>query len=200
MTSRIGRRQFIRFAGVGSLAGAGLALSRASQGNRPAAASHQFPRLLIGCTAFSFGKVLAAGKMSMEDFILECAEMGVLGAEMTAYWLKSTDRAYLLSLRHLAFTNSVILAGVGSGPDSRLHLLEAEKAKRREAQEEIKRWVDITERLGASHMRIFAGSVPDGVSAAQGTDWAVESMKVVCVSTRPRRASHWAWRPMGGSP
>jgi sugar phosphate isomerase/epimerase len=180
MTSRIGRRQFIRSAGVGSLTGAGLALSRASQGNSPAAASHQFPRLLIGCTAFSFGKVLAAGKMTMEDFILKCVEMGVLGAELTAYWLKSTDRAYLLSLRHLAFKNGVTLAGVGSGPDSRLHLLEVDKAKRREAQEEMKRWVDITEVLGASHMRIFAGSLPEGVAAAQGMDWAVESMKAVC--------------------
>ena len=116
----------------------------------------------------------------MEDFILKCVEMGVLGAEMTAYWFKSTDLDYLLSLRHLAFKNGVTLAGVGSGPDSRVHLLYADPAKRREAQDEIKRWIDITDSLGASHMRIFAGSLPEGVSAAQGMDWAVESMKIVC--------------------
>lgn len=180
MTSRIARRKFIRTAGVGALAGAGLALSGKSQENPPATASPQLPRLLIGCTAYSFGKPLAAGKMTMEGFILKCVGMGVLGAEMTAYWFKSTDRAYLLSLRHLAFKNGVTFTGVGSGPDSRLHLLEADPAKRREAQEEMKRWVDITETLGASHLRIFAGSLPAGVSAAQGMDWAVESMKVVC--------------------
>ena len=198
MKNALPRRDFLQFAGLaaaGSLVTTPLAAARPAEGT-----AGPRPRLLTGCCAYSYRKYLQPGTMTMEDFILKCAEMGVLGAEMTAYWLKSTDRAYLLSLRHLAFTNSVILAGVRSGPDSRLHLLEAEKAKRREAQEEIKRWVDITERLGASHMRIFAGSVPDGVSAAQGMDWAVESMKVVCVSTRPRRASHWAWRPMGGSP
>lgn len=180
MTTQIARRQFIRTAGTGALAGAGLALSGKSQEHPPGTTSAQLSRLLIGCTAYSFGKPLGAGKMTMEDFILKCVDMGVLGAEMTAYWFKSTDRDYLLSLRHLAFKNGVTITGVGSGPDSRLHLLEADLSKRREAQEEIKRWVDITDTLGASHMRIFAGSLPAGVSAAQGMDWAVESMKVVC--------------------
>jgi sugar phosphate isomerase/epimerase len=146
----------------------------------PAADASRSPRLLIGCTAFSFGKILGAKKMTMEDFILKCVEMGVVGAELTAYWFKSTDRDYLISLRHLAFKNGVTIAGVGSGPDSRVHLVYADEAKRREAQEEIKRWVDFTDTLGASHMRIFAGPVPEGVSEAQAMDWAVESMKVVC--------------------
>ena len=177
MTSRIARRQFIQTAGVGALAGAGMAFAGKAQPNPPATPSS---RLLVGCTAFSFGKPLGAKKMTMEDFILKCAEMGVLGAELTAYWFKSTDHDYLVSLRHLAFKNGVTIAGVGSGPDSRLHLLDADPAKRREMQEEMKRWIDITDTLGASHMRIFAGSLPEGVPAAQGMDWAVESMKVVC--------------------
>ena len=179
MTSRIARRQFIQTAG-GALAGAGLARAGKGPETAPAATSPQSPRLLIGCTAFSFGKALGSGKMSMEDFILKCVDMGVEGAELTAYWFKSTDPAYLLSLRHLAFKNGVTIAGVGSGPDARLHLLVPDKDKRREAQEEMKRWVDITETLGASHMRIFAGSLPEGVSPAKGMDWAVESMKVIC--------------------
>jgi sugar phosphate isomerase/epimerase len=180
MTSRIARRQFIQTVGVGALSGAGLALAGKGAEIRPMADSPQSPRLLIGCTAFSFGKPLGAGKMTMEDFILKCVEMGVVGAELTAYWYKSTERAYLLSLRHLASKNGVTIAGVGSGPDSRVHLVYPDQAKRREAQEEIKKWVDITDTLGASHMRIFAGPVPEGVSAAQAMDWAVEGMKVVC--------------------
>jgi len=180
MNSIIARRQFIRTAGAGALAGAGLALPGMSSGSPSAPAASAPSRLLIGCTAFSFGKPLGAKKMTMEDFILKCVEMGVGGAEMTAYWLKSTDRDYLTSLRHLAFKNGVTLTGVGSGPDSRLHLLDADADKRQAMQEEMKRWIDITDTLGASHMRIFAGSLPPGVSTAQGMDWAVESMKVVC--------------------
>lgn len=180
MTSHIARRQFIRSAGLAALAGPGLARSSNRRGTSPSSASAQSPRLLIGCTAFSFGKLLGAGKMTMEDFILKCVEMGAVGAEMTAYWFKSTAPAYLRSLRHFAFRNGVPIAGVGSGPDSRLHLLQADPARRREMQVEMKRWVDITDTLGASHMRIFAGSLPEGVSAAQGMDWAVESLKVVC--------------------
>lgn len=179
MTSRIARRAFIRTAGAGALAGAGLTVPGMGLETPPRPTSSGPPRLLIGCTAFSFGKALGVGKMTMEDFILKCAEMGAAGAEMTAYWFKSTDRDYLVSLRHLAFRNGVALAGVGSGPDSRLHLLEADPDKRRQSQEEMKRWIDITDTLGASHMRIFAGSLPPGVSLSQGMDWAVESLKVV---------------------
>ena len=176
MTSQLARRQFFQAAGVGALAGAGLALSGKAQGNPPATAPVQYSRLLIGCAAYSFLKVLDAGKMTMEDFILKCVAMGVHGADMTAYWFRSSgDPAYLLSLRHLAFKNGMPFTGVGSGPD----MLEADKTKRREIVDELKRWVDITETLGAPHMRIFAGRLPKDVTTEQGLQWTVESTKAL---------------------
>ena len=176
MTSQIARRRFFQTAGMGALAGAGLALSGKGTQNPPAATSPQFPRLLIGLCAYSYKKPLDAGKMTMEDFLLKCVELGVHGADMTAYWFRaSSDPAYLLSLRHLAFKNGLPFTGVGSGPD----MLEGDKVKRQEIVTELKKWVDITETLGASHMRVFAGRLPKGATTAQGLEWTIESMKTL---------------------
>ena len=173
MTSQIARRQFFRTAGMGALAGVGLAVSGKSGDTPPATTSAEYPRLLIGCAAYSFRKILQPGNMTMEDFILKCVQMGALGADMTAYWFRSTDRPYLLSLRHLAFKNGVPFTGVGSGPDT----LQADPVKRQQVVDELKKWVDVTETLGAPHMRVFAGRLPKGATTQQGVDWTVEAMK-----------------------
>ena len=176
MNSRIPRRQFIHAAGLGALAGAGLALPGTSAPGQSPASSDQKPRLMVGCCAYSFLRYLDPGKMTMEEFILKGVEMGVDGVDMTAYWFKSTDTDYLLSLRHLAFKNGMPFTGVGSGPD----MLVADRDRRREALDEIKAWVDHTDVLGASHMRVFAGILPKGATLAQGLDWTTETMKAAC--------------------
>ena len=53
-------------------------------------------------------------------------------------------------------------------------------AKRAEVGAEIKKWVDITDALGAPHLRIFAGTLPSGVTLQQSVDWVVEAMKTGC--------------------
>jgi sugar phosphate isomerase/epimerase len=40
--------------------------------------------------------------------------------------------------------------------------------------------VDITEWLGASHLRVFGGELPPGTSRQQGIAWVVEVMKPAC--------------------
>ncbi len=174
MNSRIHRRKFMQSAGLGALAGAGLALpQKTAEGQTPAT---QKPRLLVGLCAYSYLKYLDAGKMTMEEFILKGVELGVNALDMTTYWLRSTDSDYLLSLRHLAFKNGLPFTGVACGPD----LLQADKDLRRQNLEEVKTWVDRTDLLGASHLRVFAGLLPAGVTTAQGIEWTVESMKAAC--------------------
>ena len=174
MSIRIPRRQFIQTAGWGALGGAGLALPGKSAEDQPAAT--QMPRLLVGCCAYSFLRNFLAGKLTMEEFILKGVSMEVVGVDITTYWLKSTDPAYLLSLRHLAFKNGVPFSGAACGTD----MLQADPAARREKVEEIKAWVDRTDLLGASHLRVFAGKLPPGATTAQAVDWTVEAMKAAC--------------------
>jgi hypothetical protein len=48
----------------------------------------------------------------MEDFIHKAVELQSHSADITTYWLKSTEPEYLASLRHLAFQNGVALSGI----------------------------------------------------------------------------------------
>ena len=43
--------------------------------------------------------------------------------------------------------------------------------------EMVRKWLDVAERLGASHMRIFGGAVPKGATEDQAVAWAVETLK-----------------------
>jgi sugar phosphate isomerase/epimerase len=114
--------------------------------------------------------------MTMEKFILKAVDLGLNGVDMTTYYLKSTDPAYLVSLRHLAFKNGLPFSGVATGTE----MCQADPAKRAAAVKEIKNWVDVTERLGASHLRVFGGPVPKGTTDEQGIQWVVETMKPAC--------------------
>jgi sugar phosphate isomerase/epimerase len=43
--------------------------------------------------------------------------------------------------------------------------------------ESIKKWVDVADRLGSSHVRVFGGAIPKGASQEQAIAWAVEVLK-----------------------
>ena len=43
--------------------------------------------------------------------------------------------------------------------------------------EKIKQWVDVADRLGAGHVRVFGGQIPKGATEQQAIAWAAEVMK-----------------------
>ena len=181
MKNVILRRTFLRTAGAAAAAGSGLlgtdkgrAEAGLSLGDAPMAAGGS--RLFAGCCAYSFRKYLEHGPMTMEDFILKGVEFGLHGVDVTVYYLKSTDPAYLTGLRHVAFKNGMPFSGAGCGSS----MVEADKAKRAQVLADIKKWVDVTDWLGASHLRIFAGELPPGATVDQGMEWSVEVMKPAC--------------------
>jgi len=176
--TRTPRRHFIKAAGAAALAGARLALPTSLRSGARADEKHTplTARLLVGCCAYSFRKDFESRKMTMEDFILKGVEMGVDGVDITTYWLKSTEPEYLASLRHLAFKNAMSFSGAAISTN----LCEPDAAKRAEQLEKIRVWVDATDRLGASHLRVFGGELPKGATVEQGIGWVVESMKPAC--------------------
>ena len=185
MTDKLARRRFLKTSGL-AVAGAlsfgcstptekKPAQNSAAPTNSTEFASHQ-PRLLPGCCAYSFNTYLSKKKMTYPEFFDKIVEMGSVGADMTVYWFESTQPAYLESLRHEAFKRGIPFSGAACGSS----MVQASAAKRREVLAEIKKWVDVTDRLGASHLRIFGGPLPKGVTAKQGTDCVVETMKPAC--------------------
>jgi L-ribulose-5-phosphate 3-epimerase len=176
MKTRIQRRQFFQATGAAAIAIAGLMPGDATGGNQASAKSGKSPRLFTGCCAYSYHEYLAKGRMSMEEFILKGVELGLDGVDITGYWLKSTEPTSLAALRHFAFKNGMPFSGVACGAS----MVQTEKAKRDETLEEIKKWVGITDALGAAHLRIFAGELPPGATAQQAIDWTIEVMKPAC--------------------
>jgi sugar phosphate isomerase/epimerase len=114
--------------------------------------------------------------MTMEDFIVKAEELGVLGVDITTYWLKSTESTYLAGLRTFAYRHGMPLSGLAIGAD----LCQSESAKRAETLQTVRKWLDATELLGASHLRVFGDKLPAGATAEQGIAWVAETMKPAC--------------------
>jgi sugar phosphate isomerase/epimerase len=178
MNRNILRRQFFQTAGAAVIAGAGLALPPASArgeqaASGPASPTPNMPRLYVGCCAYSYRKYLQHGPMTMEDFIRKAVALKLDGVDMTAYYFKSTAPEYLDGLRHLAYKNAVPFSGAACGSS----MVQADRARRAQTLQDIKKWVDVTDRLGASHLRVFAGKLPQGAAVPQAIGWVVETMK-----------------------
>jgi sugar phosphate isomerase/epimerase len=185
MTDKLARRRFLKTGGL-AVAGA-LSIGcgpqeeeKPAEGSAAQPVSTEFathnPRLMPGCCAYSFNTYLSKKKMTYPEFLDKVVEMGSVGADMTVYWFESTDPAYLDNLRHVAFRKGIPLSGASCGSS----MVQATAAERREVLADIKKWVDVTDRLGASHLRIFGGPLPKGATVKEGTDWVVETMKPAC--------------------
>ena len=183
MPNAIQRREFLRTAG---LTAASLSLGpTALRGQPPELIQNSpgHPRLFSGCCAYSYRKYLEHGPMTMEEFIVSAVELEIDGVDVTTYYLKSTDPSYLVAnpsylygLRRLAFRHGVLFSGAAIGTN----MCQPDPAKRAAELDKIKKWLDASELLGASHLRVFGGEVPKGASDEQGIGWVVETMKPAC--------------------
>jgi sugar phosphate isomerase/epimerase len=167
----IKRREFLQTAGVAAAALATNPQARALDAEETK--SDKEPRLLVGCCAYSYNKQLRSGQMTMEDFIRQAVDLQLDGVDMTVYYLKSTEPSYLASLRHLAFKNGIPFSGAACGAS----MVQADTTKRAQVLDDIKKWVDVTDQLGASHLRIFGGKLPPGATTRQGIAWCIDVMK-----------------------
>jgi L-ribulose-5-phosphate 3-epimerase len=168
------RREFLKAATLASTASLAWSFKAAGEADDKPIARRC--RLLPGCCAYSYRDYLAKGSMTMEDFLVKAAELGVSGVDITTYWLKSTEPAYLASLRTFAYRHGMPFSGLAIGAD----LCQPESAKRGEILETVRKWVDATELLGASHLRVFGDKSPADATTEQGIRWVAETMKPAC--------------------
>ncbi len=169
------RREFL-VAATAAAVTARASSPASSLGPAEASKTRNQARLFPGCCAYSYLKYFNTGSMTMENFIHKAVELEAHSVDITTYWLKSTEPEYLTSLRHLAFKNGVIFSGIAI----RTEMCQVGGAIRAEEIRRIQQWVDTSEALGASHVRVFGGDLPGGVSEKQGIEWVVETMKPAC--------------------
>jgi sugar phosphate isomerase/epimerase len=171
------RRQFLKTVSAGVVAAVGATLPGLASAQAQVLAAGlppgKTPRLFSGCCAYTYRNEFKQGTLTLETFIEKAVELGLDAVDMTVYYMKSTDPGYLENLRHLAYRNAVAFSGAACG----VSMVVADAAKRADTLIQIKNWVDVTDRLGAPHLRVFAGKLPPGVPLSVATTWVVETMK-----------------------
>jgi L-ribulose-5-phosphate 3-epimerase len=152
-------------------------------------------RLRPGVVAMSFRPQLESGKMTYEDAVRYIADLGLEGMDMTSYWVPpllnsgngiqsqtsamvrqnpaSPSSQWMASLRNTAYKNGVQIYSVGSA----VKMAQPTPELRQKEIAFAKKWIDIADRLGAGHMRVFGGGIAKGATEAQAVDWAVEVYK-----------------------
>jgi len=180
MLPQLSRRDFLAKT---ILSSAGITALSCLSGNTHAVSPIQRKfgsRMKLSCTAYSYRKYLqeeSPPSMTMEDFLDECARMGLGAAEPTSYYFPDPlTEKYLLRYKRKAFLLGLDLSDLGirntftypPGPEREKNL------------QHVKQWVDYAAILGIPSLRIFAGDAPKGVSQNQAIQWCIETTEEAC--------------------
>ena len=132
------------------------------------------PRLRTALCAYSYRDYLKDKRMSYEDLIRKSVDLEVDGLDMTVYWLPDTTDATLIPLRRAAYRNAVEIYSISVRTD----MCKPAGPERDKEIAEIRKWVDVAQKLGAGHIRVFGGNVPKGSTPEQAAQWVTEILKV----------------------
>ncbi len=130
-------------------------------------------RLRSAICAYSYRDPLAARTMTYEDLVRLAVENDVDGLDLTVYWFPNTSDAFLHPLRRLAYKNAVEIYSISV----RTVMTQPTPGLRAGELAVLREWVDVAEKLGAGHIRVFGGNVPKGTSEDQAAAWVVEILK-----------------------
>jgi L-ribulose-5-phosphate 3-epimerase len=150
-----------------------LALTAAAIAARLPVGAAEKSRLRTAICAYSFRNQLQAKSMTYEDLVKLAVDLDVDGLDLTVYWFPSTEDSFLLPLRRLAFKNAVEIYSISVRTD----MCKPPGPEREKQAAEIRKWVDVANKLGASHIRVFGGNVPKGSTEEQAAGWVVEMLK-----------------------
>lgn len=131
-------------------------------------------RLRPAICAYTFREALKAQTMTYEDLVRYAFDHNMDGLDLTVYWFPNplTDD-FLFRVKRLAYQLSVELYSISI----RTEMTQATLESQRKEAEGIKKWVDVAEKLGACHIRVFGGRIPQGATEDQAAGWAAEVLK-----------------------
>ncbi len=131
------------------------------------------PRLRTAICAYSFRRALQTKKMTYDDLVRLAVELDTDGLDLTVYWFPSTEDSFLLPLRRLAYRNAVEIYSISIRTD----MCRPTPELREKEVAEVRKWVDVADKLGAGHIRVFGGNVPKGESEDVAATWVTEILK-----------------------
>ena len=182
MKPRQNRRQFLRkMAGWSAAVGAASTtmLYPASVSAIEPVERNGQPKFKFSLAAYSYRNLLTGDppKLSLSDFIDDCARMQLEGTELTSYYFPSTvANDYLRQLKQRCFRLGLDVSGTAVGND----FGHPPGPKRDQQIESVKRWVDHAEVLGAPVIRIFAGQAKRDSTPAEAHRLMVSAMEECC--------------------
>ncbi|REK12271.1 MAG: sugar phosphate isomerase/epimerase [Planctomycetota bacterium] len=128
--------------------------------------------------AYSYRGLLTAKspQFTLDDFIADCAEMGLEGTELTSYYFPAEPTPeYLRHLKQHSFLLGLDISGTAVRNDFCFPAGE----KRDAELAHVKRWVDYAEIMSAPVIRIFSGHA-HGTSDKEAHRLAVEGIEECC--------------------
>lgn len=183
MNARISRRGWLREASL--LTGAiALTGGRLARGIEPIQRDG-VPKFKYSLAAYSYRDLLTgtSPQLTLEDFIRDCAKMGLEGTELTSYYFPANPtNEYLCQLKRLAFELGLDVSGTAVGND----FCYPPGEKRDQEIAGVKRWIEHAAVLDAPVIRIFSGNAKEGQSAEEAHRLAVAGMEECCAAAGER--------------
>jgi sugar phosphate isomerase/epimerase len=180
MSTCLNRRAFLRRSAVASAGlGAIATFGRSAHAIDPIRRSDK-SFFKFSLAAYSYRDLLdakdASKKVTLDDFIADCAKMGLEGTELTSYYFPpEPSPEYLRHLKELCFRLGLDISGTAVGND----FCQPVGPKRDREIAHVKRWVDYAEILGAPVIRIFSGS-EHGTSVEEARCLTVSAIEECC--------------------
>ncbi len=178
MSTAFHRRKFLT--SVMGIPAAGMLMSAGANDEY----KKKFPAkgLKTSLNAYSFNKPLTDGSMSIAELIEFCSATGFDGVDITAYYFKGYPQVppddYLFDIKRKAFKAGLEITGTGVRNDFTI----ADNAKREGEVQQVKNWIEAASKLGASVLRIFAGTQKnEGIPREQVTEWMLKDIQA-CVA------------------
>ena len=106
--------------------------------------------------AYSFRDQLKDKSMTYADVIHMAADMGADGVDLTTYWLPDTNDETLFALKKAAYRSAISIYNLGV----RARMAQPTPELRAGEVDTVRKWLDVAQRLGAGHIRVFGGAVP----------------------------------------
>jgi sugar phosphate isomerase/epimerase len=174
MSSFGSRRTFLAAAGAataGALGHSALAIEPIRRTDRP--------KFKFSLAAYSYRDLLTGDKpkLTLADFIDDCAKMELEGTELTSYYFPSDPTPeYLRQLKHQTFRLGLDITGSAVGND----FCHPAGAERENQIAKVKQWIDRCEIMGAPVIRIFSGQAKPGQSESDAHRLAVAAIEQCC--------------------
>ncbi|MBC7855994.1 MAG: sugar phosphate isomerase/epimerase [Pirellulaceae bacterium] len=174
----LSRRSFLSTSAT-LTAGAALAgVTAPARAIEPIARNGQ-AKFKFSLAAYSYRDLLGgmAPKLTMSDFVSDCAKFNLEGTELTSYYFpKNVTHDYLRTLAQQCFRLGLDVSGTAVGND----FGHPPGENRLKEIASTKQWIDFAAVLGAPVIRIFAGHDQPGSTPAQAHSLMVSGIEECC--------------------